>query len=313
LIRFQDVAKNYGSVNALDGVSFEVPAGEVFGYIGPNGAGKTTTLKIVTGLVRSFSGSVHVGGFDVNSNREGAMEITGYVPQDAGFQEWRTVEHALLTFASLTGIRGSDLETRVTSVLATLGITEFRKRKIIHLSGGTIQKLRIAQALLHNPQVLILDEPLSGLDPASRYDVKQIIKDLSAEGKTVLLSSHILNDIEGIANRIGILHGGRMMRIGTPEELRDEFNIGLAVDIGTETPEKAALSLEGIRGIQQIEVMGEGHLRVSYGKGVDLDREVNLVLKNLLAKDMPVRSLVRVQPSLEDVYMSYTGGAGDGR
>ena len=307
MILFENVTKNFGQVKALEEVTFEIHPGEVFGYLGPNGAGKTTTLKILAGLIGVYDGSVKVDGHDVSTEGTLAKSATGYVPQDAGFQEWRTVDHALKTFSRLSRIDRSIEGSRIDGVLELLGISEHRRRKITHLSGGTVQKLRIAQALLHDPDIMVLDEPLSGLDPASRFDLKEIIKNLRNQGKTVLLSSHILNDVEGIADRIGIINAGRLVKVGTPEGLREEYNVGLAVDVETSDGSKCAALLENV-GTYRIEVLDDNRCRIFFDSGADYDREVASLLRRILAEDLAVRSVVRVQPSLEDVYLSLTGG-----
>ncbi|MHA1356398.1 MAG: ABC transporter ATP-binding protein [Candidatus Heimdallarchaeota archaeon] len=164
IIEFSNVYKSYKDVKALLGVSFSIKKGEIFGYIGPNGAGKTTTLKILVGLLTDFTGEVKVEK-ELLANHQNLGARIGYMPQEVGFQEWRTVNEALVTFGLLSGMDKTDIEKRIPEVLELLGLSESQKRKIKHLSGGMQQKLKLAQALLHNPSILVLDEPLSGLDP----------------------------------------------------------------------------------------------------------------------------------------------------
>ena len=312
MICFQDVSKKYGAVDALSGITFEVPDGAIYGYIGPNGAGKTTSLKILTGLIRSFSGEVTVSGLGLRANRHEVQGKIGYVPQDVGFQEWRTVEHALETFAELSGVAMSDRRRRIDSVLDLMGVQEHRKRRIVHLSGGTVQKIRIAQALLHDPAILIFDEPLSGLDPSSRFDVKNLLRRLREEGKTVLLSSHILSDIEDVADRIGILNEGKLLKEGTPGELREEFRIGTVFELETDGSDIAAADLDGVAHIERVEFVDATTIRLHVETGIDADSVSGEILRALLSSGRPVRAFAQIRPSLEDVYISLTGGHRNG-
>ncbi len=293
-------------MEALKGVTLEVPRGEIFGYIGPNGAGKTTSLKILTGLITVFGGEAAVAGLPLKSARHEVQGMIGYVPQDAGFQEWRTVEHAFRTFAELSGVEPAIRNRRIDAVLERFSITEHRKRKIEHLSGGTVQKVRIAQALLHDPKVLILDEPLSGLDPSSRYDVKKTLRELKADGRTILLSSHILSDLEDVADRIGILHDGKVKDSGVMRDLRKKYQVGTVLEIETDSSARAKEALAGIHGIT--EITGEQSVRLHIENGIDIDavsREIQLAL---LSANIHIRSFTRAVPSLEDVYLSLTTG-----
>ena len=152
----------------------------------------------------------------------------GYLPQEVDFQNWRTVDHALRTFGLLSGIPRDQIDECIITSLKKVGLDlELQHKKIIHLSGGMKQKLKFAQALLHNPSFLVLDEPMSGLDPSSRFQVKKLIKELHMSEITIFFSSHILSDIENLATRIAIIHNGSIMKIGTPNELRDEFRVEL--------------------------------------------------------------------------------------
>ncbi len=312
MISFQDVSKKYGAVDALTGVSFKVPEGAIYGYIGPNGAGKTTSLKILSGLIRTFSGEVSVGDMGLRDNRYRIQQMIGYVPQDVGFQEWRTVEHALETFAELSGVAKARRSDRIDTVLDLMGVLEHKKRRIVHLSGGTVQKIRITQALLHDPPILIFDEPLSGLDPGSRFDVKNMLRKLREEGKTILLSSHILSDVEDVADRIGILAEGRLIKEGAPGELREEYRIGTVLELETDGSDQAAADLDGVAHIERIEVVDAKTVRLHIETGVDGDGVSGEILKALLSSGRPVRSFSQVRPTLEDVYISLTGGQRNG-
>ena len=306
MIHFDAVSKAYGNVPALRDVSFTVHPGEIFGYIGPNGAGKTTSIKLMTGLIRHFTGRVTVDGATMGTSNQPLPASVGYLPQESGFQEWRTVEHVLATFGRLSGLTGSELSTRINHVLALAGIGEFRERKVIHLSGGTVQKLRLAQALLGDPRILILDEPLSGLDPTSRYQVKNIIRSFAGGERVVFLSSHILSDVEDLATRIGILHQGTMQEAGTPDELRTKHQLGMVIEIVTATPSARDTIHLSDEAIERSESLGAETLRLHLKPNSDLDSAFHSILSSLVASRIPLRSVRHLQPSLEDVYLKLT-------
>ena len=206
-------------------------------------------------------------GVPLEQSRADVHKLIGYLPQDAGFQEWRTVAEVLATFGRLSGLEERRLQTRIAQVLELLGLLEHRNRRVVHLSGGMVQRLRLAQAILHEPRILILDEPLNGLDPASRHQVRTIIRQLADDKRLVFFSSHILSDVETIAGRIGILDGGRLRDVGTPAELRERHGLGNVVEL---------------------EAKGGANLSAT-------------------ADGVPVRRVEHLQPSLEDVYLNLTG------
>jgi ABC-2 type transport system ATP-binding protein len=308
VIRFKSVSKSYGNVHALRNLSFELAPGEVFGYIGPNGAGKTTTIKILTGLIRDYRGDVEIDGTNLRSDDSRLHDRVGYLPQDVGFQEWRTVEHALHTFGLLSGLSHAELPAAIDRALERAGIVEHRNHRIVHLSGGTVQRLRLAQSILHDPQILVLDEPLSGLDPASRFQVKQIITELAGQDRLVFVSSHILSELEGLATKIGILHDGEIREIGTPAELRDRYQVGTVVEVAVRPGSQIDWKLLGGSPERRVEVTGPDSARLHIDPAADLDEAISRVMRQLLESSIPVRSIRHAQPSLEEVYLRLTDG-----
>ena len=307
-IEFSNISKSYKDLLALDNISFEIQKGEIFGYIGPNGAGKTTTIKILVGLIQEFEGDVIVFGKNISLKRKDLYNIIGYHPQEAGFQEWRTIYHAYKTYARLSGLNSDHLENRIQEVLDLVGLSEKRFKKIIHLSGGMFQKLRLGQALLHNPEILVLDEPLSGLDPASRYQFKKVIKTLAKKGITILFSSHILNDVQDIADKIGILNEGKIMQLGTPEELQDSFQVGNVIEILVAKNSVLCKNLEQLEDIDYVENSKENKQLIYLKPDADIDLIIPQILDRLSDQKCKIRSFRLVKPSLEDVYLNYVGG-----
>ncbi len=306
IIEFNTVYKNYKDVEALRGISFSIMKGDIFGFIGPNGAGKTTSLKILVGLISDYSGELKVEG-ELLSKHENLGAIIGYMPQEVGFQEWRTVNHALVTFGLLSGMDKIAIEKRIPEILELLGLSDARKRKIKHLSGGMLQKLKLAQALLHNPSILVLDEPLSGLDPTSRFQFKKIIRELANQDITIIFSSHILGDVEDIAMTIGIIDHGLIAKIGNPQDLEDELVGGEAIEIIGQQITSIVEEINLLSFVEKIETDSENpdKIVVFLKDDTDLD-EGKIQLVNVLAKNrIPVRNFNYLKPSLEQVYLKY--------
>lgn len=307
-IEFNQVSKKFGDLVALDSASFKIKPGSIFGYIGPNGAGKTTTMKILVGLIPEFSGVVKINGSSIAGDKNLLYTSLGYMPQEADFQEWRTVYQALWTFGLLSGVKSSDLATKISQTLTLVGLNGVEDKKIKYLSGGMKQKLKLAQALLHNPDLVILDEPMNGLDPASRYHLKNIIKQKSKEGITIIFSSHILSDVQDIADEIGIINHGKILRIGSPKQLQQEFKIGNVIELETEDTLGLQIDLTVIQSINKIEKLGETKMSIVLKPSVDIDQGMYEILNFLMKNKIKIRTFKLAQPSLEDVYLKFVGG-----
>ncbi|MFW9772312.1 MAG: ABC transporter ATP-binding protein [Candidatus Thorarchaeota archaeon] len=307
-IEFRNVSKKYKEFLALDKVSFSINKGDVFGYIGPNGAGKTTTIKILVGLIRDYKGKVLINGEDLKLHYNELSRILGYHPQEVGFQSWRTVNHTLTTFGKLSGLESEFLKSKINEILEFVNLKEFQDKKVVHLSGGMVQKLRLAQALLSDPEILILDEPLSGLDPMSRYQLKNLVKQLGSEGKTILFSSHILSDVQDVAIKIGILHQGKIKRIGTPTELQLDFHIGNIVQIIYAKDEKMCEELEELEFVEKVELFDQIIQKIHLKSNFDVDICMHHILKKIINENCKFRNISLVTPSLEEVYLNYVGG-----
>jgi ABC-2 type transport system ATP-binding protein len=297
LVQLKGVTKKYYGHAVLDDVSFDISPGEVFGYIGPNGAGKTTTIKILAGMIQKFDGDVLVGGAHVVKDRERAHALIGYLPQSCGFQNWRTVESALDVLGALSGVDEPTRKKRIPELLERFGLSAARTKKVKELSGGMTQKLGLIQALLHEPKLLVLDEPLEGLDPPTRNLLKEIIRERQRAGTTVLFSSHILSDVEDVADRVGILHGGKIATSGSIRDLMTAF--GLPTEIEVEysvAPE--SLPFEG-------KARKPNEWRVLLKEGEDLDAVVHDIVQRSLAAGGKLRRIGMVEPDLDDLFAQY--------
>ncbi len=310
MVSVRGIYKRYKDLPVLLNLSFSIPKGSIFGYIGPNGSGKTTTIKIMTGLIRDFQGEVTIEGRSIRNWNTELSSTIGYLPQQTSLQEWRTVDQSLQTFGRLSGLQNSEVETRIKEVTEMLGITEYRQRKVSKLSGGTLQKVGMAQAMLHRPKLLVLDEPVAGLDPESRVLFKNLFRKLSREGTTIFFSSHILSDIEDIADTIGILGQGRMRYIGSMEELRER--VGRSTEVRLETVEPVADDgvLETIPGVVKVERVTDNRFHILLQEHKDIDSVVDSTIRALFAKGLHVRGIHPNRQSLESLYLSYTDGEG---
>ncbi|UCD02199.1 MAG: ABC transporter ATP-binding protein [Promethearchaeota archaeon] len=307
-IEFRNVSKSYKELLALDNISFSIQKGDIFGYIGPNGAGKTTTIKILVGLIKNYQGKVYIYGKDIAKNNQDMHKLIGYHPQEANFQEWRTVDHAFKTFGRLSELDSKRLESRIQDILKLTNLSDVRYKKIAYLSGGMFQKLRLGQALLHEPEILVLDEPLSGLDPSSRFQFKEIIKKLAKSGITILFSSHILSDVQDIANQIGILNKGKIMKIGSPEELQSSFHIGNIIEIIVAKNTPLCEDLAELSEVEFIKKPDEFKQVIHLKSDINLDLSISKILNRVMECNCKIRHFNLVKPSLEDVYLKYVGG-----
>jgi ABC-2 type transport system ATP-binding protein len=307
---FENVAKSYGTTPALKGVSFEIRRGEVFGFIGPNGAGKTTTMKILVGLLGGFSGTVRVNGLPMPEHRAELYRAIGYLPQAVAFQDWRTVEHALVTLGRLSGMERPALAERIPQVLAMVGLEGSRATPIVHLSGGMAQKVGLAQALLHRPDLLVLDEPVAGLDPGSRIHVKSIIRTLREEGTTVFFSSHVLSDVQDVADRIGIMRSGAMLSVGTLDELKAGFQVNDDVEVVLSRGPARLDDVARLRGVAGVEPSGPLTWLLHLAPDADAEAVSHEALGLLLAAGNRVRSFRPLAPSLDDLYLRLVGEGG---
>ena len=225
---------------ALDDLSFAVPQGEVFGLLGPNGAGKTTTLKLLMDLLRPSSGRAEIFGKNVSEPE--ARRRVGFVPEQPYFYDHLSADELVRYFAGLSGLTGADRKTKATAALDRTGIpAEDRRRPLRQFSKGMMQRVGLAQAIVHEPELIVLDEPMSGLDPIGRRDVREMILALRDEGRTILFSSHILSDAEQLCSRVGILARGRLATIGPLAELTSKASLEdvFMEAVRTEVPRQA--------------------------------------------------------------------------
>jgi ABC-2 type transport system ATP-binding protein len=306
-IEAHDLVKTYGGkVRALDGLSFTVEAGTIFALLGPNGAGKSTTVKILNTLSRPDSGSARVAGFDVLRQPQQVRLAIGCVAQKSGVDVEATGRENLTLQGRIFGMGRRELEERVDGLLARFGLMEAADNVSRTYSGGMQRKLDIAMGLVHQPRVLFLDEPTTGLDPKARADLWEDIARLSREdGITVLLTTHYLEEADQLARRIAIVDRGKLVVEGTPDQLKSElFGDAIHIEFAqTETEDKVRAALRHLEGVGEIMLEGDLlHARATQGATA-----VPGMLAALESAGLRVASVKVARPSLDDVYLRHTG------
>ena len=256
MIRAKDVFKRYGNIAALNGVDLEVPRGSLYSLLGPNGAGKSTLIRTLVGLIKQDRGYIEILGLDPHSRHSEVMSRVGYVPELPSFPDFMSGEEYLRLTADLYGL-GRDSRTRISEVLSLVGLERASGRKIGTYSKGMIQRLAIAQAILPDPELLILDEPLMGIDPEARIQFKDLFVGLAKKGKTMLYSSHVLEEVERISTHIAIINKGRIVASGTREDVEAILKGDKEVEITLyeEIPGVSRL-FEGVEGVKRVEAIG---------------------------------------------------------
>ena len=301
-----NVVKHYGTAEALRGVTFDVKPGELFGLVGPDGAGKTTFLRTAAGLLKATSGDIHVEGISVTDRPADVKSRIGYMSQRFSLSETLSVLENLLYVAEVWGVAPGMRRQRITRLLEFSRLGPFQDRLARNLSGGMKQKLSLAACLIHQPRVLLLDEPTIGVDPLSRRDFWLILYDLMQEGSTILLSTPYMDEAERCA-RVGFLLGGRMIACGPPAELKAQLGVAV-LDLHCPQPREAQHALRRVVGFEHTVIFGD-RIHVTLPRaGFDGDAAVGRARSAGIAVD---EWRVR-EPSLEDVFLAYTSQASAG-
>ena len=301
-IRCENLSRTYGEVQALKSLNLTVPAGAIFGFLGRNGAGKTTTIRLLTGLARPSSGCAWVNGVETTRADSVARAQFGYLPQDPAFYTWMTPLEYLDYVGRLFQLDGPTRQRRTAEMLALVDLEEAAKRQIGGFSGGMVQRLGIAQALLHEPPVLFLDEPTSALDPAGRHEVLELINTLRGR-VTVFLSSHILGDVERVCDTIGIIHKGELLLVQDREALLAQYAtnvIALEIDRSC-LPLSDKLLAQFAAQPWTLGTTQEGnHLRITVS---DVTAAKRALLPLLAVESVVLNRYEWIRPSLEDIFL----------
>ncbi|HZQ49225.1 MAG TPA: ABC transporter ATP-binding protein [Candidatus Dormibacteraeota bacterium] len=303
MIAVEDVTKVYGRRAALDHVTFEVPEREIFGFVGPNGAGKTTTLRILAALLEPTSGKAFIAGCDVTAQRTRVHEKIGYMPDFFGVYDQLTLEEYLDFYAACYRQPKARRRKVVDELLALVGMTERRNQQVDTLSRGLKQRACLARALVHDPAVLLLDEPASGLDPRARVEMREILKELQGMGKTIVISSHILPELTDLCTMIGIIDHGRMRATGPVKDVIAGLSTARRLRIGVLGDREAALAvLQPLPPIRHVAAVN-GSIEAEYDGD---ESTAAAILAALTSSGIKVSSFAAVDDGLEDAFMKAT-------
>lgn len=304
MIEVEDLTKDYGSRRSIDGLTFSVPAGEVLGFLGPNGAGKSTTMRILVGLARPTAGRARVGGFDVQRAHESVRGLLGYLPEQAPLYGDMTLGGFLEFMGGLKGLDRQLARRDVDRVLSLVNLQKEKPRLLRNLSKGTRQRAAIAQALLGDPKVLILDEPTVGLDPAQINDVRALIRSMQGE-RTVVLSTHILPEVEKTCSRIVIIAEGRIVTQGSASELVEKQPAAMEIVLRGDRTSALQILAKAGAGKPRVEPDGE-RMRVMVEPALD-DAGRAALVRALVDGGVLVLELRVIRPQLEDVFLKAIG------
>ena len=303
MVKIEGLKKMYGRAAALDGLSMHVREGALYGFVGPNGAGKTTTIKILTGLLLPDEGIVTIGGADGAKEPEKTIKMIGYVPDFFGVYDNLKVSEYMELFAACYGLYGLTARKRNMALLEQVGLGEKGDYYVDGLSRGMKQRLCLARALIHDPAILIMDEPTAGLDPGTRFEFREILKDLKDQEKTVVLSSHILPELSELCTDIGIVEQGKMVLEGTMDEILTQINVRSPLMISVYQGKDKALGI--LRSHPQVETIAIRQNDIAVGFMGDQEEEA-ILLGQLAAAGVMIYSFVRERGNLESVFMQIT-------
>ena len=301
----EDLRKHYGDVQALNGVSFKVAEGEVFGLLGPNGAGKTTTVKVLSTLTKPDSGRAEVVLQDVVKDPNGVRRSIGYVPQTSGVDRDATGRENLMLQGRIQRMQGTQLKARVDELLELVGIEDAANRVVRGYSGGMKRRLDVALGLVHRPRVVFLDEPTTGLDPEARVTMwEELGRIADREALTILLTTHYLEEADHLANRLAIVSRGEVVVEGTPNQLKQGLEgDSVTVELADGKTAEARRVIEGLAGVREVRAEGR-QLRSRVESGA---RAIPQILSALDRTGIAVEAVDSHRPSLDDVYLHFTG------
>jgi ABC-2 type transport system ATP-binding protein len=305
MLSIKNLNKRYGKFQAVTDLSLEIKEGEIFGFVGPNGAGKTTTMKIVCGLLGATSGEITLDGVDVIRHSSKIKEKIGYMPDFFGVYDDLKVNEYLEFYASIYNIKGTEKKKITNDLLELVDLSHKREVYVDSLSRGMKQRLCLARSLVHNPKLLVLDEPASGMDPRARVEMKEILKNLKSMGKTIIISSHILPELAELCTGIGIIDKGKLVISGSVSDIMQKVYSKKVIRIKVrDRVEDAVMLLKEYPFVDKL-ISGEDTIQAGFeGDEADMSR----VLSELVMVGIPVVSFAQLDGNLEDVFMKVTKG-----
>lgn len=303
MLKIENLQKTYGNYHALDGLTMEIPQGALYGFVGPNGAGKTTTIKIITGLLMPDSGSVRIGNVDALRFPRQLKNMIGYVPDHFGVYDNLKVSEYMEFFASCYGMEGLKSRKRYHALLEQVGLEDKLDFFVDGLSRGMKQRLCLARALIHDPSVLIMDEPTAGLDPRTRLEFRSIVMELHEMGKTVLISSHLLEDLSELCTHIGIIDSGKMTISGSLSEIIEQVQTSKPISIKIHENIELAMRVLKEHPLVRTITIKDREIMVGFTGAEKQEQEL---LKELILAGVPVSGFMREPGNLETIFMQIT-------
>lgn len=307
MLYIRDLSKSYGSFMAVNHLTLHIPEGDLFGFVGPNGAGKTTTIRIVCGLLKASGGNVQIGGTTAAVGSREMKRLIGYVPDFFGVYDNLKVREYMDMYGSMYGMFSRDIAKLTDDLLELVNLSDKKEFYVDTLSRGMKQRLCVARALLHNPKLLILDEPSSGLDPRARVEMKELLKNLHSMGKTIVISSHILSELSEMCNSIGIMNRGRLVTAGRIEDVLKQISGGGRIHINVASGMEPAVRMLKEQANVHVESVRENEVIITYD---GTDEEISSLLGRLIQNEVIVTGFHREEGSLESLFMQMTGGVG---
>ena len=305
MLYINNLTKNYGSFTAVNHLTLHIPEGDLFGFVGPNGAGKTTTIRIVCGLLKASGGTVKIGNTSAAVGSKEMKRLIGYVPDFFGVYDNLKVREYMDMYGSMYGMHSRDIAKLSDDLLELVNLTDKKEFYVDTLSRGMKQRLCVARALLHNPKLLILDEPSSGLDPRARVEMKELLKNLHSMGKTIVISSHILSELSEMCTSIGIMNGGQLITAGRIEDIMQQLGGGKRIHIQIISDMEAAVRLLKEQANVRVESVRENEIIV-LNNGTD--EETSALIGRLIHNQVVLTGFYREEGSLESLFMQLTGG-----
>lgn len=307
MLYIEDLTKNYGAFTAVNNLTLHIPEGDLFGFVGPNGAGKTTTIRIVCGLLRASAGKVRIGDTAVEAGSRNMKRLIGYVPDFFGVYDNLKVREYMDFYGSMYGMGHRDIAKLTDDLLELVNLTDKKEFYVDTLSRGMKQRLCVARALLHNPKLLILDEPSSGLDPGARVEMKELLKNLHSMGKTIVISSHILSELSEMCSSIGIMNRGQLVTAGRIEDIMQQLSGGNRINVRISSDMESAVRFLKEQAGVTVDSVRENDVLISYDGS---DEEICALIGRLVQGGIILTDFHREEGSLESLFMQLTGGGG---
>lgn len=304
MLKIENLCKYYGRFQAVNNLNLHIPKGEIFGFVGPNGAGKTTTMRIVCGLLSATSGRVYADGIDVIDKPRELKSKIGYMPDFFGVYDDLKVIEYLEFYASIYNIKGKESKKICNDLLELVDLTDKRDFYVDSLSRGMKQRLCLARSLVHNPDLLILDEPASGMDPRARVEMKEILRTLKGMGKTILVSSHILPELAELCTSLGIIEKGTVVMSGTVEEITRKVYHSQTIRIKViDSLDETVRALQEYPNVGGVNIVSSNEVEASFD-GEDIFKKE--LLAGLIQRNIPVTAFTQLDGNLEDIFMKVT-------